>query len=199
MFNLLTEIQPEGLDTHVGARGAQLSGGQKQRIAIARALIKEPDILILDEATSALDAESETLVNSALAALFRGNNTTISIAHRLSTIKRSDTIIVLDSDGRVAEQGSYRELSAKKDGAFMKLMEWQMSGGESGMTPVAHYEGSTIRGPPSEAEELQQMLQDGEDEEYDESGEVEEEDERSHERKSESAKKDEKVGQSANR
>ncbi|PWY87744.1 peptide exporter, ABC superfamily [Aspergillus heteromorphus CBS 117.55] len=122
---------PDGLDTQVGPRGAQLSGGQKQRIAIARALIKNPDILILDEATSALDAESETLVNSALAALLRGNNTTISIAHRLSTIKRSDTIIVLAPDGKVAEQGSFEELSARPDGAFTKLMEWQMSGGET--------------------------------------------------------------------
>ncbi|KAK2740645.1 ATP-binding cassette permease mdl1 [Myotisia sp. PD_48] len=160
---------PEGLDTHVGPKGAQLSGGQKQRIAIARALIKNPDILILDEATSALDAESETLVNSALAALLRGNITTISIAHRLSTIKRSDTIIVLDSDGRVAELGSYKDLSSRPDGAFMKLMEWQLSG-ESGMVPVAHYEGSAVRGPPSETEQLQQLLQEGEDEEYDELG-----------------------------
>lgn len=86
--------------------------------------------MILDEATSALDAESETLVNSALAALLRGNNTTISIAHRLSTIKRSDTIIVLGPDGKVAEQGSYEELSSHPDGAFTKLMEWQMSGGD---------------------------------------------------------------------
>lgn len=114
-----------------------MSGGQKQRIAIARALIKNPDILILDEATSALDAESETLVNSALAALLRGNNTTISIAHRLSTIKRSDTIIVLGNDGTVAEQGSYEELSAHPDGAFTKLMEWQMSGGEAVNPPKA--------------------------------------------------------------
>ena len=122
---------PDGLDTHVGARGTQLSGGQKQRIAIARALVKNPDILILDEATSALDAESETLVNEALAALLRGNNTTISIAHRLSTIKRSDRIVVLSSDGTVAEMGSYRELAGNPDGAFSKLMEWQMSGGET--------------------------------------------------------------------
>lgn len=107
-----------------------MSGGQKQRIAIARALIKDPDILILDEATSALDAESETLVNAALAALLRGNNTTISIAHRLSTIKRSDTIIVLGPDGKVAEHGTYEELSARPEGAFTKLMEWQMSGNE---------------------------------------------------------------------
>ncbi|KAL3475620.1 P-loop containing nucleoside triphosphate hydrolase protein [Aspergillus californicus] len=122
---------PAGLDTQVGPRGAQLSGGQKQRIAIARALIKDPDILILDEATSALDAESETLVNSALAALLRGNNTTISIAHRLSTIKRSDTIIVLSNDGKVAEHGTYEQLSARPDGAFTKLMEWQLNSGDN--------------------------------------------------------------------
>ncbi|KAF2104602.1 P-loop containing nucleoside triphosphate hydrolase protein [Rhizodiscina lignyota] len=122
---------PDGLETPVGARGTQLSGGQKQRIAIARALLKNPDILILDEATSALDAESETLVNQALGVLLRGHNTTISIAHRLSTIKRSDRIIVIGGDGRVAEEGTYAELSANKDGAFSKLMEWQLSGGEN--------------------------------------------------------------------
>lgn len=82
-------------------------------------------------ATSALDAESETLVNQALAALLRGNNTTISIAHRLSTIKRSDSIIVLSSDGKVAQQGSYDALSKQEGGAFRELMEWQMSGGET--------------------------------------------------------------------
>ncbi|RMZ75012.1 hypothetical protein DV737_g5514, partial [Chaetothyriales sp. CBS 132003] len=122
---------PHGLDTQVGARGTQLSGGQKQRIAIARALVKDPDILILDEATSALDAESETLVNEALASLLHGSLTTISIAHRLSTIKRADTIICLGNNGRVAEMGSYKELSSRRDGAFTKLMEWQMSGGET--------------------------------------------------------------------
>jgi putative ABC transport system ATP-binding protein len=153
----MTPHQPDGLETAVGARGAQLSGGQKQRIAIARALVKNPDILILDEATSALDAESETLVNSALAALLRGNNTTISIAHRLSTIKRSDTIVVLGNDGRVAEQGSYRELSTRKDGAFTKLMEWQMSGGETagadkGQDMAVSGEGG--RGLPTEKEEI---------------------------------------------
>lgn len=120
---------PDGLETSVGARGAQLSGGQKQRIAIARALLKDPDILILDEATSALDAESETLVNSALTTLLQGQNTTISIAHRLSTIKRSDQIIVLGNDGKVAEIGSYDKLSADANSAFSKLMEWQMTGG----------------------------------------------------------------------
>ncbi|KAH6655339.1 ATP-dependent permease MDL2 [Truncatella angustata] len=121
---------PEGMDTQVGPRGAQLSGGQKQRIAIARALLLNPDILILDEATSALDAESETLVNSALAKLLRGHSTTISIAHRLSTIKRSDQIIVLSNEGTVAEMGSYTSLSSDPNSAFSKLMEWQMSGGD---------------------------------------------------------------------
>ncbi|KAK4561447.1 ATP-binding cassette permease mdl1 [Recurvomyces mirabilis] len=121
---------PEGLETFAGARGTQLSGGQKQRIAIARALLKNPDILILDEATSALDAESETLVNQALHRMLEGSNTTISIAHRLSTIQRSDTIICLGSDGRVAQVGTYKALSEDKEGAFAKLMEWQMSGGK---------------------------------------------------------------------
>ncbi|KAI1003923.1 ABC multidrug transporter [Podosphaera aphanis] len=122
---------PDQLETPVGARGAQLSGGQKQRIAIARALLKDPDILILDEATSALDAESETLVNSALAALLRGHNTTISIAHRLSTIKRSDYIVVLGNNGKVAETGTFNVLSRDPNSAFSKLMEWQMNGGEN--------------------------------------------------------------------
>lgn len=127
--NFISDL-PEGLETQVGARGSQLSGGQKQRIAIARALIKDPDILILDEATSALDAESETLVNEALTSLLRGRNTTISIAHRLSTIKRSDQVIVLNNDGKVAEIGSYSKLAADPESAFSRLMEWQMSGGE---------------------------------------------------------------------
>ncbi|KAH6669115.1 ABC transporter [Plectosphaerella plurivora] len=146
---------PSGLDTPVGARGSQLSGGQKQRIAIARALIKDPDILILDEATSALDAESETLVNAALASLLRGRNTTISIAHRLSTIKRSDLIIVLSSEGRVAEVGKYTDLSANPDSAFSKLMEYQMSGGELPETRSP----STGLGHITEAEEIESDLE----------------------------------------
>jgi len=149
-------FQPDGLETHVGARGTQLSGGQKQRIAIARALLKNPDILILDEATSALDAESETLVNQALGRLLTGNNTTISIAHRLSTIKRSDHIIVIGNDGRVAEEGSYHALSNNPDGAFSKLMEWQLTG-EGGKTASP----KRPDGKVSEEEEINAGLAEG--------------------------------------
>ncbi len=159
---------PEGLETQVGARGAQLSGGQKQRIAIARALLKDPDILLLDEATSALDAESETLVNSALAALLQGRSTTISIAHRLSTIKRSDTVIVLSSGGTVAEVGSYTALSADKNSAFSKLMEWQMSGGEVS----AEHRPPSAQGRILEPEEIREELEEEEEEEEFEEEEV---------------------------
>jgi len=126
----------------------------------------------LDEATSALDAESETLVNSALAALLRGHNTTISIAHRLSTIKRSDTIIVLGNDGTVAEQGSYRELSANPNSAFSKLMEWQMSGGEQ--SEKVGDAGRELGGHITESEEISDDLA---REETDEAAEDEAEDE----------------------
>lgn len=90
--------------------------------------------MILDEATSALDAESETLVNQALGRLLKGNNTTISIAHRLSTIQRSDIIVCIGPDGRVAQVGPYAQLAADKEGAFAKLMEWQMTGPNSSPT-----------------------------------------------------------------
>ncbi|RDW47612.1 P-loop containing nucleoside triphosphate hydrolase protein [Yarrowia lipolytica] len=113
---------PQGIDTQVGARGTQLSGGQKQRIAIARALIKNPAILILDEATSALDTDSESSVNEALQGLMDGNSTTISIAHRLSTIKRADRVIVLSNEGTVAEQGKFTELYANHDSALSNLL-----------------------------------------------------------------------------
>lgn len=92
---------------------------------------------MLITATSALDAESETLVNAALASLLRSNHTTISIAHRLSTIKRSDSIIVLSSEGTLAQQGSYEELSRDRNGAFWELMAWQMSGGDNADTTTS--------------------------------------------------------------
>jgi putative ABC transport system ATP-binding protein len=120
-------------------------------------LIKKPDILILDEATSALDAESETLVNQALNKLIQENNTTISIAHRLSTIKRSDRIICIDAEGRVAEEGTYEQLSNNPEGAFNKLMEWQMSGGDAPAKDV-----KTPK--PTEEEEIERELQAEKDE-----------------------------------
>lgn len=114
---------PDGLDTIVGERGLKLSGGQKQRIAIARAILKDPAILILDEATSSLDAESEKEVQEALDKLME-NRTTIIIAHRLSTIRNADNILVM-SHGRIVESGPHTELSGKADGVYHNLLKLQ--------------------------------------------------------------------------
>lgn len=113
---------PDGMETEVGDRGIQLSGGQKQRIAIARAILKNPTILILDEATSALDSESEKLVQDALEVLMEGR-TSIVIAHRLSTVKKADQILVLDK-GKIAEFGKHKELMSK-GGMYSKLVNMQ--------------------------------------------------------------------------
>jgi ABC-type multidrug transport system fused ATPase/permease subunit len=113
---------PEGLETKVGDRGVQLSGGQRQRIAIARALLKDPQLLILDEATSALDSESEHLVQEALDRLMKGR-TSVVIAHRLSTIRKAHQIIVLD-DGAVIESGTHEELM-QKTGTYAELIKLQ--------------------------------------------------------------------------
>ena len=113
---------PEGYDTNIGDRGTKLSGGQRQRLSIARAVLKNPDILILDEATSALDTESEKLVQDALNKLLKGR-TSVVIAHRLSTIHNADQIIVVDH-GRIAEQGTHTELMAR-NGIYAKLIEMQ--------------------------------------------------------------------------
>ena len=113
---------PEGYDTNIGDRGAKLSGGQRQRLSIARAVLKNPDILILDEATSALDTESEKLVQDALNKLLVGR-TSVVIAHRLSTIHNADLIVVIDH-GRIAEQGTHAELMAR-NGIYAKLIEMQ--------------------------------------------------------------------------
>ena len=113
---------PEGLETTVGERGVQLSGGQRQRIAIARALLKDPQLLILDEATSALDSESEQLVQEALERLMTGR-TSVVIAHRLSTIRNADQILVLN-EGEVTERGSHDEL-IDQGGIYAELVKLQ--------------------------------------------------------------------------
>ena len=114
---------PDGYDTLVGERGLSLSGGQRQRLAIARAILRDPRILILDEATSALDSESEYLVQDALDKLMV-DRTVIVIAHRLSSIQTADQVAVLDG-GKVAEMGSYEELVSREDGLFKKLVDRQ--------------------------------------------------------------------------
>lgn len=115
---------PEGFDTLVGDRGIRLSGGQRQRIAIARAILKDPAILILDEATSSLDAHSEILVQQALEKLMEGR-TSIIIAHRLSTIKKVDRIFVIH-EGTLAEMGSHSELSSLDNGIYHNLLQLQL-------------------------------------------------------------------------
>ncbi|MDE3131096.1 MAG: ATP-binding cassette domain-containing protein, partial [Acidobacteriota bacterium] len=114
----------QGYDTSIGERGQRLSGGQRQRLAIARALLKDSPMLILDEATSALDAESERLVQEALANLML-NRTSFVIAHRLSTIRRADAILVLEH-GRVVEMGRHEDLVARPGGVYAGLYETQM-------------------------------------------------------------------------
>jgi len=118
---------PEGYATLVGERGVKLSGGQRQRIAIARALLKNPAILILDEATSALDSESERLVQMALGALLE-NRTAFIIAHRLATIRMADRIYVIE-DGSVLESGTHDELVLREDGRYRRLAEMQFGAG----------------------------------------------------------------------
>lgn len=117
-FDFIVKTE-NGFDTYIGDRGVKLSGGQKQRISIARAVLRNPAILILDEATSALDTESEKLVQDALEKLMQ-SRTSIVIAHRLSTIKNADKILVI-KDGQIVEQGTHKELSNLNEGMYQKL------------------------------------------------------------------------------
>ena len=116
---------PDKFETIVGDRGIQLSGGQRQRIAIARAILRDPAILILDEATSALDSESEFAVQDALNKLMKGR-TSVIIAHRLSTIKNANSIVVM-SKGQIAEQGTHDELVTIENGVYKRLSQLQFS------------------------------------------------------------------------
>lgn len=125
---------PDGYDTIIGERGTFLSGGQRQRLAIARAILMNAPVLILDEATSALDAESEQLVQRAIANLVR-DRTTIVIAHRLSTVRRADNIVVMEA-GRIIEQGTHKDLLAR-GGQYQRLYEMQFADEEEELSIVS--------------------------------------------------------------
>ncbi|HTX18649.1 MAG TPA: ATP-binding cassette domain-containing protein, partial [Bacteroidota bacterium] len=119
------EAMPLGFESVIGDRGVKLSGGQRQRISIARALLKNPPIMIFDEATSALDSESEILVQEAIERLMK-NRTSFVIAHRLSTIRNSDRIIVLEN-GKIVQEGKHADLLKQRRGLYKRLCDLQFN------------------------------------------------------------------------
>jgi ATP-binding cassette subfamily B protein len=139
---------PDGYDTMVGERGVKLSGGQRQRIAIARAILKDPDILILDEATSDVDTETEMLIQRSLDDL-TADRTTFAIAHRLSTVKDADTILVVE-DGRIVERGTHDDLLAA-DGLYANL--WAVQAGEIDELPEEFVERAIQRRARTDADD----------------------------------------------
>ena len=141
---------PKGYDTVVGERGTQLSGGQRQRLAIARALLRDPPILILDEATSALDTEAERLVQAAIERLLAGR-TVFVIAHRLSTVQRADQIVVLDR-GRIVERGDHAGLLAR-GGLYRRLHDLQFADLPAGAERGGGAHHPAERGPRSQIDE----------------------------------------------
>ncbi len=124
---------PDGLDTVIGERGYRLSGGEKQRVALARLLLKAPDVVVLDEATAHLDSESEAAVQRALSETLSGR-TSLVIAHRLSTVREADQLLVID-DGRVAERGTHAELLAQ-NGTYAELYRTQFADQEKEAEPA---------------------------------------------------------------
>jgi ATP-binding cassette subfamily B protein/subfamily B ATP-binding cassette protein MsbA len=127
------ERLPEGYDTFIGERGVKLSGGQQQRLAIARAILKSPQILILDEATSNLDTESEQLIQASMAELLKGR-TTFVIAHRLSTVRRANLILLME-DGRIIERGTHESLMAAR-GVYHSMVLRQMESDTPELAPT---------------------------------------------------------------
>ena len=120
---------PEGFDTKVGERGITLSGGQKQRVSMARALVKEPKILILDDSLSAVDTKTENVILNSLQRIMV-NRTSLIISHRVSSVKLADEILVLD-DGRIVQHGPHGELMADADGLYRALYERQLQSEEA--------------------------------------------------------------------
>ncbi|MEE9263205.1 MAG: ABC transporter ATP-binding protein [Vicinamibacteria bacterium] len=139
------EELPDGFDSIIGERGQKLSGGQRQRLSIARAILKNPPVLILDEATSSLDAESEALVQQAVENLMT-DRTTVVIAHRLSTIRRADRIVVIE-EGTVRETGTHDELLRRADSVYRRLYQLQFAGGDPAILDVPLNNGEKVTTP----------------------------------------------------